>query len=80
MFEQEFTRVEREEEMRGGFEPHADQVAAPRDHIDDRRPSRLGWFGTIILILVGAVAVIAALGFGLAFFQKRQERARKRFY
>ncbi|KAI1725627.1 legume-like lectin family domain-containing protein [Ditylenchus destructor] len=81
MFEQEYTRVERLDEINSdAINPHADNIAAPRDHVDDRRPSNLGWIGTTLLIIIGIVVVVGFLGFGFVFLQKRQERSRKRFY
>ncbi|PAV75076.1 hypothetical protein WR25_02017 [Diploscapter pachys] len=81
MFEQEFAHVDRVGETdRMKIVPHAEFTAAPRDHVDDPPPSKLGWFGTIILVVVGVVVIVGALGFGLVFFQKRNERQRKRFY
>lgn len=81
MFEQEFARVEKEGELnRQDIEPAADFAASPRDHVEDPRPSKLGWLGTTVLLIIGIVVVVAVLGFGLVFLQKRQERSRKRFY
>jgi len=82
MFEQGYAHVEPPDEsaLGAGFEPHADDIAAPRDHVPDKRPSRLGWFGTILLVIVGIAILVGVLGFGFAFFQKHQERSRKRFY
>uniref|UniRef100_A0A183C4B6 L-type lectin-like domain-containing protein n=1 Tax=Globodera pallida TaxID=36090 RepID=A0A183C4B6_GLOPA len=76
MFEQEYARVEKpfESVNRDSMDP----IAAPRDHVPDRRPSKLGWIGSIFLVLIGLAVVVGVLGFGLFFFQKRQERARKR--
>lgn len=81
MFEQEFSRVEKlGEPNRRDVIPHAEFTASPRDHVDDPSPSKLGWLGTICLVVVGIVIVVAALGFGFVFFQKKNERQRKRFY
>uniref|UniRef100_A0A914ZL46 L-type lectin-like domain-containing protein n=1 Tax=Parascaris univalens TaxID=6257 RepID=A0A914ZL46_PARUN len=81
MFEQEFAHVEKEGELnRQDIEPAADFAASPRDHVEDPRPSKLGWLGTTVLLIIGIVVVVAVLGFGLVFLQKRQERSRKRFY
>uniref|UniRef100_A0A915CY95 L-type lectin-like domain-containing protein n=1 Tax=Ditylenchus dipsaci TaxID=166011 RepID=A0A915CY95_9BILA len=42
-FEQEFTRVERQDEAdTNAINPEAQNIAAPRDHIQDKRPSNLG--------------------------------------
>lgn len=60
--------------------PQAMFKAAPRDHVDDPAPSKLGWFGTIVLVIFAIAAVGGAVGFGIVFFQKGRERQRKRFY
>ena len=81
MFEQEFAHVDKEGDTnRQNIEPAARFAAAPRDHVDTPRPSKLGWMGTLLLLIVAIVVIVAALGFGLVFLQKRQERTRKRFY
>lgn len=81
MFEQEFSHVEREADVdRQNIEPVADYSASPRDHVVDPKPSKLGWFSTILLVIVAIVVIGAALGFGYVFLQNRQERGRKRFY
>lgn len=81
MFEQEFAHVERDGEgNRKDVVPQAMFKAAPRDHVDDPAPSKLGWFGTIVLVIFAIAAVGGAVGFGIVFFQKGRERQRKRFY
>ena len=65
---------------RYGFEPEAAHYAAPRDHVNDPRPSRLGGIGTFFLYLLGLVAVVGCVGVGIVMLQKRQEHSRKRFY
>jgi len=81
MFEQEYDRVERALEGDGrGIVPEAEVFAAPRDHISDPKPSKLGTFGTIILVLVAVVVIAGLLIFGVAYFHQRNERSRKRFY
>jgi len=81
MFEQEYVRIEGSEQgKRESIDPFAESVSAPRDHVVDKRPSKLGWIGTIFLIIVAIVLIVGVLGFGLFFFQQRQERSRKRFY
>ncbi|KAF7629283.1 L-type lectin-like domain-containing protein [Meloidogyne graminicola] len=81
MFEQEYARVEKPFETNSDkIEPFASNIAAPRDHIPDKKPSKLGWIGTIFLIIIGIVVIVGVLGFGFIFLQKRQERSRKRFY
>jgi mannose-binding lectin 2 len=81
MYEQEYARAERFGEVNHAqIEPSADNVAAPRDHVDAPRPSKLGWIGTTLLVIIGIVVIVLGLGFGVLFLQKRQERSRKRFY
>uniref|UniRef100_A0A914V4I8 L-type lectin-like domain-containing protein n=1 Tax=Plectus sambesii TaxID=2011161 RepID=A0A914V4I8_9BILA len=81
LFEQEYARAEKEGEVEHHLiEPMSEFSAAPRDHVTDPKPSKLGWFGTIVLVIVAIVVIAGALGFGLVFLQKRQEMGRKRFY
>ncbi|VDM54250.1 unnamed protein product [Angiostrongylus costaricensis] len=85
MFEQDFAHVDKADEvsishMLSLLNMISQFQAAPRDHVDDPRPSKLGWFGTLLLIIVGCVVLVGGLGFGVIFFQKRSERQRKRFY
>uniref|UniRef100_A0A914Y3U1 L-type lectin-like domain-containing protein n=1 Tax=Panagrolaimus superbus TaxID=310955 RepID=A0A914Y3U1_9BILA len=81
LFEQEYARVEREGEGdRQQIEPQADFVATPRDHAEDPRPSKLGYIGLFVLVLVGIIVIVGLLFFGAAFIHHRNERSRKRFY
>ncbi|CAD6188954.1 unnamed protein product [Caenorhabditis auriculariae] len=81
MFEQEFAHVERVGEMnRRDVVPHADFTASPRDHVVDPKPSSLGWFSTIVLIIVGVVVVVGGVIFGVVYIQKKNDRQKKRFY
>lgn len=81
MFEQEFARVEKEGEGdRSAINPEADFIAAPRDHVHDPKPSKLGTFGTFFLIFIGIIVIAGLLIFGVAYFHQRNERSRKRFY
>ncbi|GMT06902.1 hypothetical protein PENTCL1PPCAC_29076 [Pristionchus entomophagus] len=81
MFEQEFSRVERLDEINSDrIVPHAEFQATPRDHSDDPKPSKLGFVGTVILVLIGVVVVVGVLGYGVLYFKNKNERQRKRFY
>lgn len=82
MYEQEYARVERPDELknRDNIDPFAKEVELVRDRIDDAKPSKLGWFGTIVFLVLGITAVIVVIVFSVIYFQKSQERARKRFY
>ncbi|CAB3401088.1 unnamed protein product [Caenorhabditis bovis] len=80
-FEQEFAHVERVGEIdRRNVVPHAEFTASPRDHSEDVRPSRLGWLGTTVLVVIGIIVVVGGIGFGVIYLQKKNERQRKRFY
>lgn len=83
MFEQEFTRVQDGTSVTldpRHLEPYAEHVAAPRDHVDQPPPSRLGWFGTIVLVILGGALCILVLWFGVIFVNNRQQMSKKRFY
>lgn len=81
MFEQEFARVEREGEGdRSQINPEADFIAAPRDHADDPKPSKLGTVGTFFLVFIGIIVIVGLVIFGAAYLHQRNERSRKRFY
>uniref|UniRef100_A0A0K0FWU8 L-type lectin-like domain-containing protein n=1 Tax=Strongyloides venezuelensis TaxID=75913 RepID=A0A0K0FWU8_STRVS len=81
VFEQEFQRVEKETEVLSDkIEPRADIFTAPRDHVKDPKPSKLGWFGTIFLILIAVAFIGVVLIFGVNFWQARQLKQNKRFY
>lgn len=79
MFEQEFDRGSINTDF-DSIEPAAEFSVSPRDHIDTPRPSKLGWFGTILLLIIATIIIVSVLGFGIVFIQQRQERLRKRFY
>uniref|UniRef100_A0A1I8EHN6 Intracellular lectin protein 2 n=2 Tax=Wuchereria bancrofti TaxID=6293 RepID=A0A1I8EHN6_WUCBA len=83
MFEQEFAHVQHgtgvtvDPRQR---EPYAQNVAAPRDHIDQPPASKLGWFGTTVLVILGGALCVLVLWFGVIFVNHRQQMSRKRFY
>jgi len=60
--------------------PQASHYAAPRDHVSDPPPSRLGGMGTGLLVAVALIGVAVCLVVGVIVMQKRQETSRKRFY
>ncbi|CEF60382.1 Legume-like lectin family and Concanavalin A-like lectin/glucanases superfamily domain and Concanavalin A-like lectin/glucanase, subgroup domain-containing protein [Strongyloides ratti] len=81
VFEQEFQRVEKEAEiLTDQIEPRAEIFTAPRDHVKDPKPSKLGWIGTIFLILIAVAFIGVVLIFGVNFWQARQLKQNKRFY
>ncbi|KAK5980749.1 Intracellular LEctin, partial [Trichostrongylus colubriformis] len=81
MFEQEFARVNRADETnRKDIVPQAGFRAAPRDHVDDPQPSRLGWLGSFLLVVIGIIVVCIGVRYGIVYIRKGSERQRKRFY
>lgn len=79
-YKQEYSRVKQYGEDELFLNPYAENVAAPRDHINSPKPSRLGWFGTVLLIVIAILVIVFVFLYGLNKFQKRQEFTRKRFY
>jgi len=81
MYEIEFTRTEKQGETdRDSIVPQAQFYSAPRDHIEDPPPSRLGGMKTGLLVAVALIGVAICLIVGVVILQKRQETSRKRFY
>ncbi|XP_034255297.1 vesicular integral-membrane protein VIP36 [Thrips palmi] len=68
------------DEDRSHIIPQASFFEPPRDHVDDPKPSSLGGVKMFLLMMVGAIAIIACVVFSIMFYQKHQENNRKRFY
>nr|CAG4640926.1 EOG090X07L3 [Eulimnadia texana] len=68
------------DEDRSNIMPSASFFEAPRDHVDDPKPSLLSGAKKFVLILLGTLGVIACVIFGIILYQKQQEQSRKRFY
>lgn len=68
------------DEDRSRIIPHASFFEPPRDHVEDPKPSSLGGVKIFLLMMVGAIAIIACVVFSIMFYQKQQENTRKRFY
>lgn len=68
------------EEDRSKISPSATFFDSPRDHIEDPKPSSLSGIKIFLLMLIGSIAVVACIVMGIMFYQKQQERGRKRFY
>lgn len=52
LFEEEYARAEREGDTdRRSIDPEAQVYAAPRDHVSDPKPSKLGGFATFLLVM-----------------------------
>ncbi|XP_063239555.1 vesicular integral-membrane protein VIP36 [Bacillus rossius redtenbacheri] len=68
------------DEDRAFISPSAAFFEPPRDHVEDPKPSSLSGVKIFLLMLVGALALIACVVIGIMFYQKHQENSRKRFY
>ncbi|XP_043219096.1 vesicular integral-membrane protein VIP36-like [Amphibalanus amphitrite] len=60
--------------------PSASFFEAPRDHVDDPKPSMMSGFKKLFLILVGVIVVCGAIFIGGIFYVKQNEHSRKRLY
>jgi len=66
-------------EDRSSIIPSASVFEPPRDHVDDPKPVTGGFWLFLWMLLI--VLALCAIGVGgLAYYQKRQEQSRKRFY
>jgi len=59
--------------------PSATNFEPPRDHVDDPQPSSLSGFKLFLLMLVGAIAIVACVVIGIMFYQNHQQ-TKKRLY
>lgn len=66
-------------EDRSNIIPSASVFEAPREHVDDPKPSSGGFWLFLSMLLIVLALCACGVG-GLAFYQKRQEQSRKRFY
>ncbi|XP_011496904.1 PREDICTED: vesicular integral-membrane protein VIP36 [Ceratosolen solmsi marchali] len=80
LFELDSSNDLKDEEDRSKIIPSATFFESPRDHVDDPKPSSLSGVKIFLLMLVGALAIIACVVIGIMFYQKHQENSRKRFY
>ncbi|XP_071441797.1 vesicular integral-membrane protein VIP36 isoform X1 [Hetaerina americana] len=69
-----------DEEDRSQISPSAAFFESPRDHVEDPKPSSLSGIKIFLLMMVGAIAIIACVVIGIMFYQKHQEHSRKRLY
>lgn len=67
-------------EDRANILPSATYFEPPRDHVEDPKPSSLSGIKIFLLMLIGAIALVACFVIGIMFYQKHQEQSRKRFY
>lgn len=65
---------------RANIVPSATFFEPPRDHVEDPKPSSLSGVKLFILMLLGSIGVVICVVLGIMFYQKQQEKSRKRFY
>ncbi|MPC26215.1 Vesicular integral-membrane protein VIP36 [Portunus trituberculatus] len=67
-------------EERANIMPSASFFEAPRDHVEDPKPSSLSTGKQVVLLIVGVVLICACVFIGGLIYSKQQEQQRKRFY
>nr|CAH0107425.1 unnamed protein product [Daphnia galeata] len=67
-------------EDRSNIVPAAQSFEPPREHVDDPKPSSWGGVKLFLLMLLGVLGVFACIVVGIIFYQRQQEKSRKRFY
>ncbi|MCL4133852.1 UNVERIFIED_CONTAM: hypothetical protein GTU68_002407 [Idotea baltica] len=76
----DLTSPEVDVEDRSNVSPSASFFEAPRDHVDDPRPSHLTTWKKVLLLIFGVIAICGCVFIGGLFYSKQQEQRRKRFY
>ncbi|XP_046454613.1 vesicular integral-membrane protein VIP36-like [Daphnia pulex] len=67
-------------EDRSNIMPAAQSFEPPREHVDDPKPSSMGGVKLFLFMLLGVLGVFACIVVGIIFYQRQQEKSRKRFY
>ncbi|CAL7938214.1 unnamed protein product [Xylocopa violacea] len=80
LFELDLPNDPKDQEDRSNILPSAAYFDAPREHVDDPKQSAFSKIMIFLLMLVGALALIACVVIGIIWYQKHQENSRKRFY
>ncbi|CAG9819269.1 unnamed protein product [Phaedon cochleariae] len=80
LFELDLPEENEGAEDRSHIVPSASYFEAPRDHVEDPKPSNLSGIKIFLLMLLGSIAIVACIVIGIMFYQKQQEKSRKRFY
>lgn len=80
LFELDLPDDPRDQEDRSNILPSAAFYEAPREHVDNPKQSALSRIMFFLLMLVGALAIIACIVIAIMWYQKHQENSRKRFY
>ncbi|XP_018576972.1 vesicular integral-membrane protein VIP36 [Anoplophora glabripennis] len=80
LFELDLPDDPQPEEDRSNIVPSATFFEPPRDHVPDPKPSSLSGIKIFFLMLFGSIAIVACVVLGIMFYQKQQEKSRKRFY
>lgn len=80
LFELDLPDDPRDQEDRSNILPSAAFYESPREHVDDPKQSALSRIMFFLLMLLGALAIIACIVIAIMWYQKHQENSRKRFY
>lgn len=80
LFELDLPDDPKDEEDRSNILPSAAFFESPREHVDDPKQSAMSGIKLFLLMLVGALAIIACIVIAIMLYQKHQENSRKRFY
>lgn len=80
LFELDLPDDPKDQEDRSNILPSAAFFESPREHVEDTKQSALSGIKVFLLMLVGALALIAGIVIAIMLYQKHQENSRKRFY
>lgn len=80
LFELDLPNDPKDEEDRSNILPSAAFFESPREHVDDPKQSAMSGIKLFLLMLAGALAIIACIVIAIMLYQKHQENNRKRFY
>ncbi|CAH2233816.1 jg22498 [Pararge aegeria aegeria] len=79
MYELDLLETQNKDEDRSHIIPSAASFEAPRERIEDEKPSMSG-IKTFLWMMCIAIIVIVLVVMGIMWYQKRQENSRKRLY
>ncbi|KAL0122435.1 hypothetical protein PUN28_007274 [Cardiocondyla obscurior] len=80
LFELDLPDDPKDHEDRSQILPSAAHFEAPREHVQDSKQSSMSGIKLFLLMLVGALILIACVVIAIMFYQKHKENSRKRFY
>ncbi|XP_043276346.1 vesicular integral-membrane protein VIP36 [Venturia canescens] len=80
LFELDLADDAKTDEDRSKIMPSAEFFESPRERVEDPKPSSASGIKVFFIMLVVALGLIACIVVGIMFYQKHQEKSRKRFY